>query len=286
MPTFQVNDHCCNSACPRGARPDWAGPVEITWESIMHATQGQIARTTRVAGIIVPGNTTGRPAAPEPSSGFRVSMSRPPATAIAVSHYNTGRPDLDKGHLMALELGGPDIPENIVPQWSHWQRNGSWRKLETSIRDQALQLEKAGIVLAFCVDVVYYQFRNNAWGTYDRLRVPKGFVVSTTKLMRSQLSHGLGAASWTEEFRGEQAQDAGDFAATEKLLRRKPRAKKRARATRLPADAMPPLDFVAPEGSTSASGARRSRLNASTWSALPRRITRSQTALANDEADD
>lgn len=35
-----------------------------------------------------------------------------------------------KGHIMALELSGPDIPENIVPQFGQWQGVGDWRKME------------------------------------------------------------------------------------------------------------------------------------------------------------
>ena len=38
---------------------------------------------------------------------------------------------------MALHLGGPDVPENIVPQWKHWQRLGEWREMERSLDSYA-----------------------------------------------------------------------------------------------------------------------------------------------------
>ncbi len=37
---------------------------------------------------------------------------------------------LGNGHIMALQLGGPDVSENIVPQYQQWQQSGRWRVLE------------------------------------------------------------------------------------------------------------------------------------------------------------
>jgi hypothetical protein len=37
---------------------------------------------------------------------------------------------LGNGHIMALQLGGPDVSENIVPQYQQWQQTGRWRTLE------------------------------------------------------------------------------------------------------------------------------------------------------------
>jgi hypothetical protein len=34
---------------------------------------------------------------------------------------------------MALELGGPDIPANIVPQYGQWQGGGEWRQIEKEL---------------------------------------------------------------------------------------------------------------------------------------------------------
>ncbi|MGH8716372.1 MAG: DNA/RNA non-specific endonuclease, partial [Burkholderiales bacterium] len=60
--------------------------------------------------------TSGRGAAPPPYSGF-------------VTDYTP----FDRGHIMALELGGPDISQNIVPQYAQWQETGTWRKMETAL---------------------------------------------------------------------------------------------------------------------------------------------------------
>ncbi|MFN7997605.1 MAG: DNA/RNA non-specific endonuclease [Bryobacteraceae bacterium] len=38
-----------------------------------------------------------------------------------------------KGHIMAFELGGPDISANIVPQYGQWNRAGDWRAMEMSV---------------------------------------------------------------------------------------------------------------------------------------------------------
>ena len=72
-------------------RPRWAGQVEIE-------TDGTQIKS--VKGIVVPSRTSGRPDPPNPLNGGNVGKT-----------YS-----LDRGHLMALEMGGPDIAENIVPQ--------------------------------------------------------------------------------------------------------------------------------------------------------------------------
>lgn len=69
-----------------------------------------------LAGIISTTTTKGRPSPPSPFSGF----------ACENSPYA-------KGHIMALELGGPDIAENIVPQFGLWQGVGEWRKMEDRV---------------------------------------------------------------------------------------------------------------------------------------------------------
>ena len=61
-----------------------------------------------------PQGTEDRPQAPAPSNGF-----------------DTNNTPFDRGHVCALELGGPDIPENIVPQWRQWQETGGWRHMES-----------------------------------------------------------------------------------------------------------------------------------------------------------
>ncbi|MGK3983857.1 DNA/RNA non-specific endonuclease [Sorangium sp. So ce136] len=68
----------------------------------------------------------GRQDAPSPNSGFEIGK----------------KLGTDKGHLMALQLGGPDVSENIVPQPSEWQASGCWRELEKGIHDLAVAMIK------------------------------------------------------------------------------------------------------------------------------------------------
>lgn len=280
MPTISIHDQCSNSSCPRGVRPPWAGPVEITWEEIMHVTSGRLARITSVAGIVVPGSTSGRKGAPEPSSGFRVSQSRPPEASLAVSGRNTGRPDLDKGHLMALELGGPDIPENIVPQWSNWQRNGRWRQMEKAVLAEATAIMKQGTqALAYCVIVVYHQYRNNAIGNYDRLRVPKKFIVATAPVAIASIASGLGQLQWTPVFDEEQRQDETDDRMAERAAHPKPKqtAKRGKRPT-----ATPPLRTgMGTRGLTRAS--HGVQWNATVGNALPQFAGVATVATVDDD---
>jgi hypothetical protein len=73
-------------------------------------------RPVALVGRIQPTPTKGRPNPPQPISGF-VCASTP----------------FDLGHIMALELGGPDVTENIVPQYRHWQETGRWRQMEVAL---------------------------------------------------------------------------------------------------------------------------------------------------------
>ncbi len=104
------------------ARPAWAGPV-IIQDNQPGMMPISAANPRAVHGIIVPVSTKGRPSAPSPLSGF--------GTGKAMG--------TDKGHMMALELGGPDISENISPQSSRWQQSGGWRAIETNALHVAMQ---------------------------------------------------------------------------------------------------------------------------------------------------
>jgi hypothetical protein len=78
-----------------------------------------------------------------------------------VSAFECAGTPFDRGHIMALELGGPDITENIVPQYGMWQQNarGAWRKMEKAIYDASATTEQ--------VMVVSIEYDDNAQGTYD-----------------------------------------------------------------------------------------------------------------------
>ena len=88
------------------ARPKWAGPVHIHhYDHEIHS----------VEAILIPMKTGGRSKPPSPLFG-----------KIAEAQSKK----LDKGHVIALQLGGPDISENIVAQNSAWNAYGAWRHLE------------------------------------------------------------------------------------------------------------------------------------------------------------
>ena len=189
-------------------RPDWAGSVEVDVEEMLHVRLGVIRRTKFVKGIVCPVATAGRSAAPEGVAPFRIGQSRPTSEDLAVSAYNTGAVDLDKGHVMALELGGPDVPSNIVPQWSQWQRNGEWRKMEKEIEKRARDLLKDKLYLLYHAIVRYKQYENPALATFRGFSIPTGFEIHLTTLRRLDTSWAIVAS---EKFRElEQSQDQTD----------------------------------------------------------------------------
>lgn len=70
-------------------------------------------RPVALAGGVVPTGTIGRPPPPPPVCGLNIDST-----------------SLGRGHIMGLELGGPDVTENIVPQYQEWQEYGAWRQME------------------------------------------------------------------------------------------------------------------------------------------------------------
>ncbi len=190
-------------------RPAWAGSVEITVEELLHVRHGAIRRTSLVKGIVCPMATTGRTNAPESMAPLQIGQSsRPTAKTKAFGARNTGQVDMDKGHVMALELGGPDVPSNIVPQWSQWQRNGEWRRMEKEIQDRAVKLLKDGLHLLYHAIVHYKQYENPALATVRGFSIPTGFEIHLSTLR----STGTGwVVVGNEKFRDlEQSQDQTD----------------------------------------------------------------------------
>jgi hypothetical protein len=189
MPVDLVTDKWFGSK----KRPKEFGPVTIKMEEIPRSRGARIIRPISVSGIVAPGATTKRPGAPEPIAGLRVSQ----AKAIPVKYrwnsttgenaYNTGIPDAEKGHIMALELGGPDIPQNIVPQWAKWQGTGVWRRMEVGIKDLADEgldppAKQPGFYLQFHGLIQYVPFLVPSQAGHRRLAFPSRFIVYVTKL--------------------------------------------------------------------------------------------------------
>ncbi len=82
------------------------------------------------------------------------------------------------GHVMALELGGCDTRENIVPQYGQWQGNqlGAWRRMEIAAGNRTTD---AGVFIA---DIAY--------GT--------GLFVETYDQQQTRFSDGDKLFHWTE----------------------------------------------------------------------------------------
>ncbi|GAB2937758.1 hypothetical protein GCM10027280_27450 [Micromonospora polyrhachis] len=114
-----------------------------------HARDLVVRRPRQVAGTVSPTGTKGRPDAPAPWAMVQLAeayrAARINAEQTSGKHYphisvgDVWRDLLagagaDRGHIMGLELGGDDISENIVPQWSFNQQSGPWRKHEKALR--------------------------------------------------------------------------------------------------------------------------------------------------------
>ncbi|APR82599.1 Hypothetical protein A7982_07948 [Minicystis rosea] len=124
-----------------------------------------------------------------------------------VSQFPMDRTPFDKGHIMALELGGPDIQENIVPQYHNWQSTGTWRKMETSL-SSTLDGTKDRIFVAF---LTYGSTDNNFNHQFGRLtkeeifdwadyRIPTSFdiwVIKDSTKLGGQIDSQLLSSSAT-----------------------------------------------------------------------------------------
>lgn len=152
-------------------RPAAYGDVTVDYETINPGLARQFTRPVLASGYIYPmGSTSGRASAPEPQSGFRIGATKKiPKAATAVSARNTGRVDMDKGHIFALELGGPDVAQNICPQFSQLQRNGEWRRMEV----EAWKFADESDHLVFMTIAIVY----GTGQTFSRALTPAGFLV-------------------------------------------------------------------------------------------------------------
>lgn len=113
-------------------RPKWAGDI------IASTSNGLI---TSVSGVLLPIATASKRC---PKRPFVVPL------PLDIKTFTS---EMDKGHVIALELGGPNTKWNIVMQPSQWQRFGHWRQLEkilTRLTLRAYQIENA-----ICADEIY-----------------------------------------------------------------------------------------------------------------------------------
>jgi hypothetical protein len=68
-----------------------------------------------------------------------------------LNDFEAGGTPFAFGHVMALELGGCDTRENIVPQYGQWQGNqlGAWRQMEIAIGNRVADAD------VFIADITY-----------------------------------------------------------------------------------------------------------------------------------
>jgi hypothetical protein len=137
-------------------------------DSIGHGTEG----TVLAVGRVVPVNTADREPTQNPMTGFDCQ----------------GTP-LGRGHIIALFLGGPDIPANYAPQYEQWQQGGEWKNMELSIRQDAVAAAGAGLYMVVKLTYgrngnIYFNERD-AFQSGDNLapwtdyRIPTAFDVYT-----------------------------------------------------------------------------------------------------------
>nr|WP_234312111.1 DUF4157 domain-containing protein [Streptomyces griseus] len=96
-----------------------------------------VQRPRTVTGPITPTGTAGRAQAPNPVAvkrlyaAYRSQIGTRGAPSEALVWKDLfGGAGYDRGHVMGLEVGGSDVTENIVPQWSLNQGTGVWRRME------------------------------------------------------------------------------------------------------------------------------------------------------------
>ncbi|WP_102226417.1 DNA/RNA non-specific endonuclease [Acidimangrovimonas sediminis] len=105
--------------------------------------------------------TTGRASAPDSAGGADIKY----------------KPE-DRGHVIALELGGVDHPFNIVPQLRFWQQTGDWRKMEREIL-KLIKTSKADWSHSMQVELEYGRHPANPKYFHVTVRDKAGDVVLT-----------------------------------------------------------------------------------------------------------
>jgi hypothetical protein len=166
-------------------------PVTITSEKVGMWTSASGEKETRrrpsrVQGIVEPTETKGRPKAPDADSGVQIYSGggARPSSSIKVLR-NNGLVDAARGHLMALELGGPNVPANIAPQWAQFQGSGEWREMEKRVLEEAKALPETE-KLHFDVEV-FYKDTGETTPSVNSFGFPTAFKVSITRVAAKTL---------------------------------------------------------------------------------------------------
>ncbi|MEJ0018336.1 MAG: hypothetical protein WDN25_17600 [Acetobacteraceae bacterium] len=82
---------------------------------------------------------------------FRQSTGGRDSPPACLNEFDTAGTPFALGHVMALELGGCDTSENIVPQYGQWQGSeiGAWRLMEKAVYNMSTDAD------VLIVDVAY-----------------------------------------------------------------------------------------------------------------------------------
>ncbi|MCW8936102.1 MAG: hypothetical protein OQK98_15425 [Gammaproteobacteria bacterium] len=147
-------------------------PVEIIIETMgwFYARIPVFERPVYVEGVIEVTEADAQTNTPDPISQFSVSASVKSRNFMKGNVRNSGRPDMHKDYIMALELGGPDVPFNIIPLWSNIQNNASWKKFETNAKNLAMNSQEEVI---FQASAIYLDSET----AFDRASIPVGIYV-------------------------------------------------------------------------------------------------------------
>jgi hypothetical protein len=78
--------------------------------------------------------------------------------------------DTDRGHLIAIDFGGPEDPKNLVPMWGTFNRCGRWKEVE---RELVTWVEQQSMECVVTIAVAYPTST-----TVDDPRIPIAFQVS------------------------------------------------------------------------------------------------------------
>ncbi len=126
------------------------------------------SKTVAVLGLIKLRSSSSRDSPPACGNGFETDY-----LAFA------------KGHVIALELGGSDNCNNVVPQFEHWQGkpNGAWRQMEIALRAHAgktmlveIGYGRTGGEQIFAA--LRTKFESNRLIDWTDSRIPDSFTVS------------------------------------------------------------------------------------------------------------
>lgn len=59
---------------------------------------------------------------------------QPIALARQLGGYDVRPHNTERGHLVPLEIGGPEDDRNQVPMWGHFNKHGAWKAFETELK--------------------------------------------------------------------------------------------------------------------------------------------------------